>query len=83
MTPKLWRKSLGERGLRVVLFERKPGTPLYREAYVGGKRVTKLSLGHRDKERAIAESYQLLAKLKTRDEALTEGKLTLSALFDM
>ena len=64
MTPKLWRKSLGERGLRVYLFERTPGGNLYREAYVGGKRVTKLSLGHRDRERAEADSYKLLAKLK-------------------
>ena len=83
MTPKLWRKSLGERGLRVYLFERTPGGNLYREAYVGGKRVTKLSLGHRDRERAEADGYRLLAKLKAREEALTEGKLRLSALFDM
>jgi integrase len=74
---------LGERGLRVYLFERTPGGNLYREAYVGGKRATKLSLGHRDQERAEADGYKLLAKLKTREEALTEGKLTLSVLFDM
>ena len=63
---KPWRKSLGERGLRVVLFERKPGAPLYREVYVGGKRAgAKKSLGHRDKERAVADGYRLLARLKS------------------
>ncbi len=36
---KLWRKSLGETGLRVYLFERTPGGTLYREVYVGGKRA--------------------------------------------
>ncbi len=81
---KCWRKSLGETGLRVYLFERTPGGTLYREVYVGGKRVaSKRSLGHRDRDRAEAEAYTLLAKLKAREEALTEGKLTLSALFDM
>jgi integrase len=81
---KLWRASLGERGLRVYLFERTPGGNVYREVYIGGKRVApKKSLRHRDKERAEADGYTLLAKLKTREEALTGGKLTLSALFDM
>jgi hypothetical protein len=75
---------LGETGLRVYLFERTPGGTLYREVYIGGKRVaSKKSLAHRDKDRAEAEVYTLLAKLKAREEALTEGKLTLSMLFDM
>ncbi len=61
---KPWRKSLGERGLRVVLFERRSGGPLYREVYAGGKRIApKKSLGHRDKEHAVAGAYQLLARL--------------------
>ena len=81
---KCWRKSLGETGLRVYLFERTPGGTLYREVYIGGKRVaSKKSLRHRDKDRAEAEAYTLLAKLKAREEALDEGKLTLSTLFDI
>lgn len=81
---KLWQRSLGERGLRVYLFERTPGGNLYREVYVGGKRVAaKRSLGYTDTERAEADGYTLLAKLKAREEALTESRLTLSALFDM
>lgn len=79
---KLWRKSLGERGLRVYLFERTPGGALYREVYIDGKRVPKRSLGHRDKDRAEVDAYKLLAKLKAREEALMGGRLTLSALFD-
>ena len=84
MSSKLWRRSLGERGLRVYLFERTPGGNLYREVYVGGERVAaKKSLRHRDRERAEADGYTLLAKLKAREEALQGGKLTLSALFDI
>lgn len=82
-TSKPWRKSVGERGCRVVVFERTVGGILYREAWVGGERITKKSLGHRDKERAEAEAYQLVAKLKTRQDALDGGKLILSTLFDM
>ncbi|MFQ5903310.1 MAG: hypothetical protein ACE5JO_06435, partial [Candidatus Binatia bacterium] len=81
---KCWRTSLGERGLRVYLFERVPGGPLYREVYVGGQRVAaKKSLGHRDRERAEADGYMLLAKLKAREDALRGSKLTLSTLFDI
>lgn len=79
---KLWRKSLGERGLRVYLFERTPGGALYREVYIDGKRVPKRSLGHRDKDRAEAEAYKLLAKLRAFEEASNGGKLALSMLFD-
>ncbi len=84
MTPKLWRKSLGERGLRVVLFERKPGGPLYREVWIGGKRVaTKKSLRHRDRELAEADGYRLLARLKSHQDARTHTEVTLETLFDM
>ena len=83
MPSKLWRKSLGERGLRVYLFERTPGGTLYREVYSGGKRIaSKKSLRHRDKDRAVADGYELLAKLKSKEEALQGGRLTLSQLFD-
>lgn len=80
---KCWRKSLGERGCRVYVFERKPGGTLYREVYLGGSRAApKKSLGHRNKERAEADGYRLLAALKTRQDALNEGTLTLEMLFD-
>jgi len=82
--PNCWRMSLGERGCRVVLFERKPGGVLYREVWVGGKRVAaKKSLGHRDRERAKADAYKLLATLKSNQDALSGGRLTLRTLFDI
>ncbi len=79
--PNCWRVSLGERGCRVVLFERKPGGILYREVWIGGKRVAaKKSLNHRDRERAKADAYKLLATLKSNQDALSGGKLTLRTL---
>src|SRR5437879_3031010 len=81
--PKLWRESLGERGCRVMLFERTPGGPIYREVWVGGKRVAaQRSMGHRDREQAKAEAFTLLASLKARHESLTSGHVTLATLFD-
>ena len=60
--PRLWRTSLGERGCRVVVFERRPDGPLYREVWVGGRRVAaQKSMGHRDKERAKADAFEVLA----------------------
>ncbi len=82
--PNCWRVSLGERGCRVVLFERKPGGVLYREVWIGGKRVAaKKSLNHRDRERAKADAYKLLATLKSNQDALSGGRLTLRTLFDI
>lgn len=81
---KCWRLSLGEYGCRVILFERTPGSTLYREVYIGGKRVAaKKSLKHRDKDRAKANGYSLLATLTSGQEVLSEGqRLTLQTLFD-
>ncbi len=81
--PKLWRESLGERGCRVMLFERTPGGPIYREVWVGGERVAaQRSMGHRDREQAKAEAFTLLASLKARRASLTNGHVTLATLFD-
>src|SRR5919108_6206522 len=81
--PKLWRESLGERGCRVVLFERAPGGPIYREVWVGGARVAaQKSTGHRDREQAKAEAFTLLASLTARRESLATGHVSLTTLFD-
>src|SRR6266566_1275830 len=81
--PKLWRESLGERGCRVMLFERTPGGPIYREVWVNGERIAaQRSMGHRNREQAKAEAFTLLASLKARRESLTSGHVTLATLFD-
>ena len=76
---KCWSKSVGERGARVRLYEDRPDGPLFRSVYVNGKEVRK-SLGHRDKELAIRQAYELLHSLLANEEALEEETLTIGML---
>src|SRR2546425_4861695 len=72
---KCWSKSIGERGTRVRLYEDRPGGPVCRSVYVKGREVRK-SLGHRDKELAIRQAYELLHSLRTNEQALAQETLT-------
>jgi integrase len=77
---KLWRKSLGDLGLRVVLFEREPGGNLYREVWANGRRIkAQKSLRHKDRKRAQTDAHLILARVVSEKS----GKLTLATLFDM
>src|SRR2546430_12414397 len=73
---KCWSKSIGERGPRGRLYEGRPGGPLWRSVYVEGREVRK-SLGHRDKELAIRQAYELLHSLLSNEQALDQETLTL------
>ena len=79
--PKLWAKSIGERGNRVRLYEPRTGSPLMRSIFLNGKEDRK-SLGHRDKQQAIAEAYELLAQLRADSTARTQGTLTVGGLVE-
>src|SRR5438105_3791338 len=72
---KCWSKSIGERGARVRLYEDRSGGPLYRSVYANGKEVRK-SLGHRDKELAVRQAYELLHSLLSNEQALDQETLT-------
>ena len=76
---KCWSKSVGERGARVRLYEDRPGGPLFRSAYVNGREVRK-SLGHRDKELAIRQAYELLHSLLANEQAFDQETLTIGML---
>src|SRR2546425_8300810 len=82
MTRKCWTKSLGERGRRIRLYEKYPGGPIMRSVFVNGKEVRK-SLGHRDKEKAVRQGYELLTALLANEQALDERSLTLGLLADL
>lgn len=79
--PKLWAKSIGERGNRVRLYEARPGGTLMRSVYLKGKEDRK-SLGHRDRNRAVTDGYALLSQLRVDASALERGTLTLGTLID-
>src|SRR5881628_720452 len=70
---KCWSKSIGERGARVRLYEDRPGGPLSRSVYVNGKEKRK-SLGHRDKELAIRQAYELLHSLLSTSRRSTRRR---------
>src|SRR5204862_3615727 len=73
---KCWSKSMGERGARVGLYEGRAGGPLSRSVYIKGKEKRK-SLGHRDKELAIRQAYELLHSLLSNQQALDQETLTI------
>jgi integrase len=52
-----------------------------RSVYLHGKEDRR-SLGHRDKTKAVAEAYELLAQLQADADALDRGTLTLGALIE-
>ena len=81
MNRKCWTKSLGERGARVRLYEDRPGGPIMRSVFINGREVRK-SLGHRDKEKATRQAYELLTALLANENALDEHSLTLGLLAD-
>ena len=74
-----WSKSIGERGYRIRLYEARSGGPVMRSVYVNGKEDRK-SLGHRDKEMAIQEAYQLLHALFANETAIEHETLTIGLL---
>jgi len=77
-----WSKSIGERGHRVRLYEARPGGPIMRSIWVKGKEDRK-SLGHRDRELATREAYELLSDLAVTERAAAEDSLTLCRLQDL
>ena len=81
MNRKRWTKSLGERGARVRLYEKYPNGPIMRSVFINGREVRK-SLGHRDKEKATRQAYELLTALLANENALGEQSLTLGLLAD-
>ena len=58
------------------MYEDRAGGPLSRSVYVNGKEKRK-SLGHRDKELAIRQAYELLHSLLSNQQALDQETLTI------
>ena len=83
---RLWRYAAGEKGCTVTVYERKEGGPIYARAYdpsLAGKRggYRRVSLGHRDQERAKAYALEQAAKLREGHAEITAGRITLARLF--
>ena len=76
-----WSRSIGERGTRVRLSQRKKGGPFYREVWVAGRGKSVASLGTRDRDEAERLGRALLAELQRGDSAPPPKRLTLSELW--
>lgn len=74
-----WSKSIGEPGHRVRLYEARPGGRIMRSVYVQGKEDRR-SLGHRDRELATRQAYDLLRMLLANETAIAQQSLTLGLL---
>jgi len=74
-----WSKSIGDRGNRVRLYEARPGGPIMRSTWINGKEDRR-SLGHRDRELATRQAYELLRGVTANEQAIEEESLTLGML---
>ena len=77
-----WSKSIGERGYRVRIYEARPGGTIMRSVYINRKEARK-SLGHRDKQLAIQQAYELLRSLFANETAIEDESLTAGLLKDL
>ena len=85
MSSKKWKHSVGEKGGTVTVYEREVGGLLYARAFdhslqSGDGGYKRVSLGHRDRERAKAFALEQAAKLQQGRSDLTLGKITLARL---
>ena len=79
MPRKPWKWSTGKRGATVRIFEREPGGSLYVGVPKPGGGYRRVSLGHRDKDRAKRQAIELSAKRLNNN--LTAAPITVSELF--
>lgn len=82
---KCWSQSVGEYGLTVRVYELYPGSNLYRSVWIAGKGggkggEDKKSLGHKDRDLAVREAYELIAHLRSTSDGVRQGEITLGAL---
>ena len=83
---RLWSFAAGDRGHTVAVFERERDGPLYARAFDPSLRngrgdYRRVSLGHRDKERAKVYALAQAAKLREGRAEIVSGKTTLGRLF--
>ena len=76
-----WTRSLGERGLRVRLFQKRRDGPFYRAVWVPGRGRNQAPLGTADRHEADRLGRLLLAELLNREELKIGGPLTLETLW--
>ena len=77
-----WTRSLGERGCRVRLFQKRRNGVFYRDVWIPGEGYDRTSLRTRDRDRAERLGRELLANLMTGEVTEAAGVVTLGQLWE-
>ena len=77
-----WTRSLGERGCRVRLFQKRRTGVFYRDVWIPGEGYDRTSLRTRDRDRAERLGRELLANLMRGEEIEVTSTLTLGQLWE-
>lgn len=77
-----WTRSLGERGCRVRLFQKRRNGVFYRDVWISGEGYDRTSLRTRDRDRAERLGRELLANLMKGEVTEAAGVVTLGQLWE-
>jgi integrase len=77
-----WTRSLGQRGQRVMLFQKRSGGVFYRRLWIPGEGYDRKSIGTTDKGEAEKQGKALLASLLRDEQVASSCALPLSLLWD-
>lgn len=79
-----WRYTAGKRPYRVTVYERTPGGVIYGRVWDPvEQRIIKRSLGHRDRDRAVAYADREAGKLRDGASDLRQGTVTLGMVLEL
>lgn len=76
-----WTRSLGERGARIRLFQKRRGGIFYRAVWIAGRGRSTASLGIRDRDEAERLGRALLGELLRTGSSALPQRLTLGELW--
>jgi integrase len=77
----LWSRSLGNRGMRLRLFEKRSGGGFYRSVWIPGQGFSRKSLGTTERNEADKLGRALLAALLRNENVTASGALMLGDLW--
>jgi integrase len=76
-----WSRSLGNRGMRLRLFQKRSGGGFYRSIWIPGQGFSRKSLGTTDRNEADSLGRELLAALLRNEDVSASSVLTLGDLW--
>src|SRR5687767_12453801 len=76
-----WRRSLGNRGTRIRLFQKRSGGMFYRAVWISGRGIDKRCLGTLERDKAERLGKELLAALLREEDIAGSGSLPLGELW--